>query len=57
MDDKIEARFQAMLKRLKANNPDFDRNVERGKLMMRKRADELTDTERAFLDGDAAKMN
>lgn len=55
MTDPIEAEFQAILSRLKAkedaeNGPGaFDHSVQRGMLMMRKRADELTDEEAAFL--------
>ena len=49
--------FAPLLAKMKAKDPDFDRQVERGMLMMKKRADELTETERAFLDGDADKMN
>ena len=49
--------FAPLLAKLKAANPDFDRQVERGKLMLKKRADELTETERAFLDGDIDKLN
>ena len=56
-DDEIGAKFDEMLNHLKANNPDFDKHVERGKLMMSKREEDLTDTERAFLNGDTAELN
>lgn len=49
--------FAEFLAELKARHPDFDRQAERGKLMMRKRAGELTPSERAFLEGNAEKMN
>lgn len=55
--EPTEADFHRLLEKIKANNPDFDRDVERGKLMIAKREEELTDTERAFLRGNADKLN
>ena len=62
-DPDQEAKFQRILDRLKANDEakhgpgHFEKMVQRGTLMMTKRADELTPTERAFLDGDTDKLN
>lgn len=55
MSDPIEASFQTLLARLKAkedaeNGPGaFDHSVRRGRLMMSKKAHELTEEEAAFL--------
>lgn len=62
-DPKVEAELQAMLQRLKSNEDakngpgSFDRLRARGELMMSKRREELTDSERAFIDGNAEKLN
>lgn len=63
MPEPTEADFDALLAKMKANadakhGPGyFEQTVERGKLMMAKRADELTPTERAFLRGDTTGQN
>lgn len=55
-DPDIEAQFQKMLDGMKAredakNGPGaFDQLARKGRLMMSKRADELTQEEAAFLD-------
>ncbi|KPU83852.1 hypothetical protein JI58_07220 [Marinosulfonomonas sp. PRT-SC04] len=55
-DDNIEAGFQRVLARLKAKEDAengagaFDHSVQRGQLLMQKRADELTPEEAAFLN-------
>jgi hypothetical protein len=62
-DPNVEAQLQTLLQRLKANEDakngsgSFDRLTARGKLMMSKRASDLTETERAFLNGDTEKLN
>ncbi len=54
--DETEAALQKLLNRLRANEDAkngpgaFDHSVRRGKLLMTKRAEELTDEERAILD-------
>lgn len=53
--DEIEAGFQRVLAQMKEREDAehgpgaFDHSVRRGRLLMEKRADELTDEERAFL--------
>lgn len=60
-DDEIEADFKRVLERMKVKEDAengagaFEHSVQRGKLMMRKRADELTDEEQAFLAAPAPK--
>ena len=55
MSDEIEQGFQKLLARLKAseeakNGPgSFEHSVRKGRLLMAKRADELTNEEAAFL--------
>jgi hypothetical protein len=54
-DDKINAGFERLLAKLKANEDAkngpgaFDHSVARGKLMMEKKASELTPEEAEFL--------
>jgi hypothetical protein len=60
-DPNVEAQLQVLLGRMKENEDakngpgSFDRHTARGKLLMSKRADEMTDSERAFLNGDTGK--
>lgn len=55
-DPNIEAGLQALLNRLRANEDArngpgaFDQSVRKGRILMSKRADELTAEEIAFLD-------
>ena len=54
-DDEIKAGFQRTLARLRAREDEkhgagaFEHSVQRGQLMMLKRADQLTPEEAAFL--------
>lgn len=62
-DPEQETKFATLLAKMKVNDEakygpgHFDLMAERGKLLMTKRADELTDSERAFLRGIAAGQN
>ena len=55
--DSTEHGLDALFKRLKKNDPDWETKVERGTLLLTKKWEDLTESERAFLEGNSEKLN